>query len=424
MEGLEGQLYNQSSLFREVYSNQEIVDNILSVAAINGSDLPRNLAYQILNQIQNDNRVTDKVGLAREAFKLYVDYAGQIQNIKEIWNVNNATYHFGTANALKSEIDSSTLSTVLGLLRQNAVDVNFDSARKHASLLRLAEYVPPIMNHTGDWKEGCEQVDEIVYKHGFDKVNGEVYVWTQFIKPSVAFILGQREKGVITAPDGEIDLLHANLLQIDIKTGEYTEIGREPDSMCLGVGVKNVNPDGTGESPLEWLYDLAHNHYTNRTKTIDWLQQKWSPFDIAMYSAYKRGEGLGLNWPNCSPRYKADLDSIRASSGDLIPFLIGEPYLLRGFYPNQIVPNMSEQMIPYYTTLVAYPFGLKTRVNGAIYPNGIHWHDEPAFRLNEKWFSFYGFNDYTEFKKDYEGMPAAPDLTITDTSGKPVKVIL
>jgi hypothetical protein len=428
LEGLAGQLYNQSSLFREVYSNQEIRDNILAVAAVNGSDVPRNLAYQILEQIQNDGRVIDKVNLTREVFELYVaaGFAKDIQQMSQIYTVNNGTEYFKSSETLMSEIGKEALITALEKLGQNnGINIDFNNARKHASLLRLARYTPPILGYPKDWREGVIQVDEIVYKHGFDQVNGEVYVWTNFIKPAVDFIMGQRANGVITAPDGEIDLIHANLLQVDIKTGEYTEIGREPDSMCLGVGVKNVNPDSTGESPLKWLYELAHEHYTNRTKTIDWLQQKWSPFDIAMYWAYRRADGLANNWPNCTIRYKADLDAIRATSGDLIPFLIGEPILLRGYYPNKIVPNMIEQVIPHYTTIIAHTFGIKSRVNGAIYPGGTAYHDEPAFKLNGRWFSyFYGNDNHNAFKKDYEGVPTEPHLTITDTSGKYVDVIL
>jgi len=421
-------LFDQSPLFRELVANKmdSAVKNIQNVAAVNGSSIPKNLAYQVLKQIENDQRVGGKVNLGNEVFKLYVDSVEKVQKMAQIYAMNNATEYFGSAEKLRSEIGNEVMLQVLEKLGKNdGLNIDFDTAREHASLFRAAKYVNEILNHPKDWKELATEVDEIVYKHGFDKVNGEDYPWEKFVGPAASFIEGQRAKGIIKAPDGEIDVLHVNLLQVDIKTGKYYEIGREPNSVCLAVGVGNVNPDGSGKSPLEQLFDLEYKHYTNRTKTINWIGKKWSPYDIAIYSAYKRGEGLAINWPHCAARYKTDLDSIMAEQGDLAPFIIGEPFFLRGNFPEQIVPDMDETTIPHFTTLVAYPFGVKARTISAIYPSGGAKHDEPALRVGGKWFSFFGWNDkYPEFKKDYIGKPVNPHLEMTGTDGEYVEVDL
>ncbi|MCS7120594.1 MAG: hypothetical protein RMJ07_04270 [Nitrososphaerota archaeon] len=145
------------------------------------------------------------------------------------------------------------------------------------------------------------------------------------------------------------------------------------------------------------------------------------PYKVAIWFAFGQGDALARNWPNSNAEYQKNLDSIMKES-DLIPFIIGYPYYLRGSYQEtpktNIVPSMSEQTVPEYTTLVAYTFGVKARVAGAIYPSGMHWHGEPAFHLRGEWFSFYGWGDYTEFKKDYIDKPASPQLEITGTDGR------
>ncbi|MEM3449296.1 MAG: hypothetical protein QXP38_10560, partial [Nitrososphaerota archaeon] len=50
-----------------------LASSILAVAKSNGSALPKNLAYRVLDQIERDNRVGDKIGVARNAFKILND---------------------------------------------------------------------------------------------------------------------------------------------------------------------------------------------------------------------------------------------------------------------------------------------------------------------------------------------------------------
>ncbi|MEM2998182.1 MAG: hypothetical protein QW542_04460, partial [Thermoproteota archaeon] len=67
-------LYCSSLLFREIYSKDKaLASSILAVAKSNGSALPKNLAYRVLDQIERDNRVGDKIGVARNAFKILND---------------------------------------------------------------------------------------------------------------------------------------------------------------------------------------------------------------------------------------------------------------------------------------------------------------------------------------------------------------
>jgi len=65
-------LYDYSSLLRELFEQKkfDVMDRILKVAQLNGSAVPKNLAYQVLDQIERDKRVSDKVATASTSFDL------------------------------------------------------------------------------------------------------------------------------------------------------------------------------------------------------------------------------------------------------------------------------------------------------------------------------------------------------------------
>ncbi len=64
-------LYCSSPLFREIYSkDRSLASSILTIAKDNGSALPKNLAYQVLDQIERDDRVNDKLNAARNVFNV------------------------------------------------------------------------------------------------------------------------------------------------------------------------------------------------------------------------------------------------------------------------------------------------------------------------------------------------------------------
>src|SRR5690606_29192006 len=146
-------------------------------------------------------------------------------------------------------INQATLQSIIqNIARHKNIASGIPNQRQYASILRLGAYTPEIMDWPGDWREAVGQREEIVYKHNVDKVNGDRYVWENVIDHAVDFIMDQRADGQISSPDGEIDVLHAQLLQIDLLTGSAIRVW-DPDSACLAVAVKNVGPNAT-HSPL------------------------------------------------------------------------------------------------------------------------------------------------------------------------------
>jgi len=65
-------LYSYSSLFRELFEKKRFdeINKILTVAQLNGSAVPKNLAYQVLDQIERDKRVLNKFETASMSFDL------------------------------------------------------------------------------------------------------------------------------------------------------------------------------------------------------------------------------------------------------------------------------------------------------------------------------------------------------------------
>jgi hypothetical protein len=73
-KNLTDQILDQCSLARDLFSvDKSAWDNVVKVASINGSDLPKNLAYQVLKQIEGDSRVIDKALVAKRAFEILND---------------------------------------------------------------------------------------------------------------------------------------------------------------------------------------------------------------------------------------------------------------------------------------------------------------------------------------------------------------
>ncbi|MBS7615541.1 hypothetical protein KEJ18_07445 [Candidatus Bathyarchaeota archaeon] len=100
------------------------------------------LVETVLNQIERDYRVTDKAGLATEVFPLYLELGNKVQRLSQIYTINNATAYFGSSAALKNEIGNETISAALTTLRENeGLNIDFNTSRVHASLLRLAKCV-------------------------------------------------------------------------------------------------------------------------------------------------------------------------------------------------------------------------------------------------------------------------------------------
>ena len=413
-------LFDSSQLLREIFKNDKTLSqNILSLAELNSSNIPKNLAYIVLDQIERDSRVekNNKINLTREVIPLYLSFGNEIQRLSQIYTFNNATYYFGSSEKLINEIGKNALSLSVEKLRENdGINWDFENARKHANLLRLAKHVENILKYPKEWREGTIQVDDLGYKVGIANQN-ETKFWN-VVEKAVKYIVDKLDSGEaeyeLNIPDKKIEawyrrqrLLPIDLFEIDIVNGYSTHFGGpiKPDWMVrdgkpsLEVGWRNVTPDSRigGKTPQQWLEDMAKKDF----------REKNERYLLAIDEAVT-GHPAFKEWINSDSAYKklfgnlVEKDHVVISFDGLMKedevavFIQGYPRALsRRFIPwniEQEVP-MEEPTCPRYSVLVARVFGRAAFVLTDKYPNSIGSHSEPYViispQLHEK-ISQYG----------------------------------
>ncbi|OYT26257.1 MAG: hypothetical protein B6U95_07660 [Thermofilum sp. ex4484_82] len=340
---------------------------------------------------------------------------------------------------LLPELYDTGLKGFLEVIQENPEIIEgLSNKQLHIGTL-LTKFVPELIKkYPKDFRTAIEQVEIVIYGKGFDKVKGEEYVYAMVLKPHIEFLMKQRELGRIDKPDGEIDVLTFYLFRCDIKTGEWYG-GDSPEQIAkmLEIAVKNVTPDESGKSPEEWLTDNFWNDLNDKESVIRPGQPGFpdvmKKYDFIINEAYLIGVGLKITWKKCAEQYKLNLDYIREKYGDKIVFLIGYPIYLTDSEkegPNLPYVGISGQAIPYYTALLGLLVGEKTRPVGAIYPQGFHWHDEPAIWIDKegRWFCFYGWitPDYKlvnpEIFRDAYKYSVKPKLEMYGTANERIQI--
>jgi len=410
--GLSLSLFDSSQLFAEIFeSDKMLARSILTLAHANGSRIPKNLAYIVLDQIERDRRVdaSRKTALAREVLPIYLSFGNGIQRLSQIYTLNNATCYFGSGEKLMKEIGDKTLSLCVEKLGENeGINTDFENARVHASLLRLAKRVPSILKYPKEWREGAVQADDLGYKVGIANQNEAKY-W-DVVERAVKYIVDKLDNGEaeyeLNIPDKKIEawyrrqrLLPIDLFEIDIVSGYSTHFGGpiKPDWMVrdgkpsLEVGWRNVMPDSRvgGKTPQEWLEELAKKD----------LREKRERYLLTLDETIRRHPAYG-EWDNSHSAYlKLFGDILENEKGyilsfdglmkedEIAVFIQGYPRALgRRFIPWNVEPliPMKGQTCPYYSVLVARVFGRAAIVLSDVYPRSGGRHDEPFVFISPK----------------------------------------
>jgi hypothetical protein len=103
----------------------------------------------VYDQFQRDPRINlDRNELFLEALKVYQNLGREVQRFSQIYALNNATSYFGSYSKLVNEIGSDSLSASVRKLGENdGINKDFDNARKHVNMLRLAKHVENILKY-------------------------------------------------------------------------------------------------------------------------------------------------------------------------------------------------------------------------------------------------------------------------------------
>jgi hypothetical protein len=340
------------------------------------TDMNATLANIVKNQVLGDSSVTDKVGLLREVVPIYL---GQnVQRMSQIYAINNATNYFGTRAALSSEIDNATLTSALDTLGQNdGINVDLDTARKHADMFRLAKHVSNILKYPKDWKEGAIQVDDMVYKTCKVNSNGnETDAWVSAVKPAVKYMVDKLDSGEakydLGIPDKFLDsqvrrqrMLPLELFTINVTSGEVL-------SPSIKIAKYNVspNPNLGGKSPQQWLEDMGKADMRDNTPRYQFAMKSDR---ITSYPP--------IYWPRSYAEFQNSSNLVKTEDPTTIyilsyPLALSSEYIPLGLKP--VIP-MGEDTARHCSTIFARAFGRAAFIVRDIYPpvSGVGSHVEP-----------------------------------------------
>jgi len=401
----------------------------------------------VYDQFQRDPRINlDRNELFLEALKIYQNLGREVQKFSQIYALNNATSYFGSYSKLINEIGNDSLSASVRKLGENdGVNKDFDNARKHANMLRLAKHVENILKYPKEWREGAIQVDDVGYGTGMASQD-EAKFWS-VVEKAVKYVVDKLDSGEaeydLNIPDGKIEawyrrqrLLPIDLFEIDIVSGWHNIINGKI-TPSLEIGWRNVSPDSSidGKTPQQWLDEMSKKDF--REKTLRYL--------LAIDEVVRGHPAYG-EWPNSDAAYKklfgntVEKDHIIVSFDGLMKedevavFIQGYPRALsRGFIPwrlEAVVP-MEGQTCPYYSVLIARVFGRAALVLTDKYPNSGGYHSEPYViispQLHEKISQYgkttlpymFGWWQYAEpLIKDHVEGKYALELQLTRPDGK------
>lgn len=420
-------LFDSSRLFREIFkTDKTLTQSLLNLAKLNGSSVPKNLAYLVLNQIERASGMN--IALVKEVLPLYLEFGKEIQKFSQIYTLNNATWYFGSSRLI-NEIGSDSLLTSLRKLGENdGINRDFDTPIKHLNLLRLAKCVENILKYPKEWREGAIQIDDVGYITTKLAFRNETKFW-YIVKRAVKYIVEKLDSGEaeyeLGIPDEKIEawyrrqrLLPRELFEIDIVSGWRNIISGEVIP-SLEIGERNVSPDPRigGMIPQQWLEDMAKRDF--REKTLRYQLAMIKP-RIATYPEEY--------WPKSYQAFMDALDIVLAEDPEAA-FILGYVRALRSeFIPWNLEPvvPMEGTTTPYYAVLLARCFGKAAFVARNTYPPGFGVHDSPYVKLNPSTYAKisqkgetlvpYMFGEFPykkELKEDhinYGKLPANPHI--------------
>jgi len=355
----------------------------------------------VYDQFQRDPRINlDRNELFLEALKVYQNLGGEVQRFSQIYALNNATSYFGSYSKLINEIgNDSLLASVRKLGENDGINKDFDNARKHANMLRLAKHVENILKYPKEWREGAIQVDDVGYGTGM-AFQDEAKFWS-IVEKAVKYVVDKLDSGEaeyeLNIPDKKIEawyrrqrLLPIDFFEIDIVSGYSTHCGGpiKPDWMVRGkpsleVGWRNVSPDSRidGKTPQQWLDEMSKKDFKEKNLSLR--------YRVAISEGLDGHPAYG-EWPNSDRAYR-NIFNLVLGEDEVAVFIQGYPRALRSEFDNPpirpVVP-MEGQTCPYYSVLIARVFGRAALVLTDKYPNSAGYHDEPyviiSLQLHEK----------------------------------------
>jgi hypothetical protein len=392
--GLSLSFFDSSRLFAEIFeSDKMLARGILTLAHANGSRIPKNLAYIVLDQIERDPTVNkaSKTILVKKVIPYFLDFGNKIQRIDSVWLINNASlYGFRDLEGLKRAAEFSEDSNI---------SLNFEKRLAHSALADVGYYFPKIFKYPYEAKYLAIQVADTIYlvectngeKFSISALKGKDYVWNGLILPYSEWRFERLENGTFDSLDykfkeGElaklakwadasvVDAAARSLYPFD-ELMDHDLLGFDPTSFfhdrkimqALERGVRNMSFNSTiNNSPFGYIYDLLKSDMKEKNK-------RYSDGVVSLKYGVPREP-----WPNCWSLWEIEAEKY-IQSEPKTAIIKGYPGAMKrkGIPVN---PNfyIYEQASPFYSKIIGAMLNRAVVVLCAPYPTDYSGsHDEP-----------------------------------------------
>jgi hypothetical protein len=231
--GLSLSLFDSSRLFAEIFeSDKMLARSILTLAHANGSRIPKNLAYIVLDQIERDSTVNkaSKTILVKKVIPYFLDFGNKIQRIDSVWLINNASlYGFRDLEGLKRAAEFSEDSNI---------SLNFEKRLAHSALADVGYYFPKIFKYPYETKYLAIQVADTIYlvectngeKFSISALKGKDYVWNGLILPYSEWRFERLENETFDS------------LDYKFKEGELAKLAKWADASVVDAAARSLYP--------------------------------------------------------------------------------------------------------------------------------------------------------------------------------------
>jgi hypothetical protein len=227
-------LFDASPLVQDLFKKNELsaLTSLLKVAQLNGSSIPKNLAYLVSDQIWRDDSVKDKAELASKSFDLILNKLGVkgLKRIDSVWLLDNAS--------LLGFRDLEGLRKALEFSESSNISLNFEKRLAHSALADTGYYFPEIFKYPYEAKYLAIQVADTIYfvecvdglNFSISDLKGKDYVWNGLILPYCKWRFERLENKSFES------------LDYKFKEGELAKLAEWADASVVDVAARSLYP--------------------------------------------------------------------------------------------------------------------------------------------------------------------------------------
>jgi len=397
-------------------ADKKLFDKLLDLVKVN------KLALLVLDQVNRDGRVKDKVGVLSEALDL-VNKIKVEPCVQVAWLIGNCS-NYGFYS------DSGVVKAAKFISSHLNMDWNYSRPICFSALSDAYYFFPEIFDKY-PWEAYyfILQVGDTFYYY---KIGGREYVWKKAILPYAKWRYGKLIKGEFTPID------------VRLVNGDLAKLAKWADKKVVEAACRSLYPyNSLMDTDLSGKSDYRAFSSRNYKKALEYIVNNFEKgyffkiYDLLMKSKknkdylYKEATGRGVKytrpltpWSNCGKYWVEKLvPELQYKDPDAL-LVIGYPVALK--LPRII--RVSGQATPYVSKIIGAMLDRCVVVYRAPYPGSLNanapqLHDEPMVvgkdgKLIGFWYSLDNFlKDYNPQFNKYANPQVKPWIKIMSLSG-------